>query len=148
MTDTRPPESSSRSIGDILVATGRLQGDDLHRILDRQRESGIAFGQAALDLKLLTQADVDYALSKQFDYSYLIESDSSLAPELVAAYKPFSKVGENLRAVRSQLMLRWFNQHPNNRVLAIVSPAAGEGRSFIAANLAIVFAQQLSLIHI
>ena len=55
----------------------------------------------------------------------------------MAAYKPFSKVGENLRAVRSQLMLRWFNTDPSRKVIALVSPGVGEGRSFIAANLAI-----------
>jgi protein-tyrosine kinase len=44
--------------------------------------------------------------------------------------------------VRSQLMLRWFNTDPAHKVIAIVSPGSGEGRSFIAANLAIVFAQQ------
>ena len=134
--------ASQRSMGDILLATGRLQQPDLERILQRQREAGVAFGQAALALNLLSQADIDFALNKQFDYAYLSETDASLRPELVAAYKPFSKVGESLRAVRSQLMLRWFNKATRQRVLAIVSPASGEGRSFIAANLAIVFAQQ------
>ena len=60
----------------------------------------------------------------------------------MAAYKPFSRVGENLRAVRSQLMLRWFNNENAHKAVAMVSPGAGEGRSFIAANLAIVFSQQ------
>ena len=49
---------------------------------------------------------------------------------------------ENLRAVRSQLMLRWFNSDPARKVVALVSPGLGEGRSFVAANLAIVFSQQ------
>jgi receptor protein-tyrosine kinase len=38
-------------------------------------------------------------------------------------------------------MLRWFNGDPMHKVLAVVSPGHNEGRSFIAANLAIVFAQ-------
>jgi receptor protein-tyrosine kinase len=91
---------------------------------------------------VLSKDDIDFALSKQFDYSYLSDQDQSVSPELVAAYKPFSRVGENLRAVRSQLMLRWFNTDPARKVMAIVSPGNGEGRSFVAANLAIVFAQQ------
>ena len=142
MIDSFAPLPAGRSIGDILLASGRLKSSDLARILQRQSEAGMPFGQAAMELRLLTQADVDFALSTQFDYSYLNEADSSLRPELVAAYKPFSKIGEDLRAVRSQLMLRWFNKHAQQHVLAVVSPAAGEGRSFIAANLAIVFAQQ------
>jgi len=131
-----------RTIGDILVATGRLSQDDAARIVERQRADKVQFGDAALALKVLTKDDIDFALSKQFDYSYLSDQDDTVSHELVAAYKPFSRVGENLRAVRSQLMLRWFNTDPAHKVIAIVSPGSGEGRSFIAANLAIVFAQQ------
>lgn len=134
--------SSSRSIGDILVATGRLSPIDAERISQRQQVDHSQFGDAALALKLVTKADIDFALSKQFDYAYLSDQDTSLSAELVAAYKPFSRVGENLRAVRTQLMLRWFNAKPGNKVLAVTSPAKGDGRTFIAANLAIVFAQQ------
>lgn len=131
-----------RTIGDILVATGRLSQDDAARIVERQRADKVQFGDAALALKVLTKDDIDFALSKQFDYAYLSDQDDTVSHELVAAYKPFSRVGENLRAVRSQLMLRWFNTDPAHKVIAIVSPGSGEGRSFIAANLAIVFAQQ------
>jgi receptor protein-tyrosine kinase len=135
-------QNSNRSIGDILVATGRLEAVDLSRILERQAQDGAAFGDAAIALGLLTRADIDFALSKQFDYSYLIEGQSTLSAQLVAAYKPFSRVVEELRAVRSQLMLRWFNSKPSHKTMAIVSAGQGEGRSFVAANLAIVFAQQ------
>ena len=38
-------------------------------------------------------------------------------------------------------MLRWFDAETERKALAIVSPSHGEGRSFIAANLAIVFSQ-------
>ncbi len=134
--------ASPRSIGDILVATGRLNIEDAARILERQQRDNSQFGDAALALKLLTKDDIDFALSQQFGYAYLGEQDTSLSPDLVAAYKPFSQVGENLRAVRSQLILRWFDTDPTHKMLAIVSADKGEGRSFIAANLAIVFAQQ------
>ncbi|NBX21580.1 MAG: chain length determinant protein tyrosine kinase EpsG [Betaproteobacteria bacterium] len=120
----------------------RLTAEDAARIVERQRKDQVQFGEAALALKVLSKDDIDFALSKQFDYAYLSDQDQSVSPELVAAYKPFSRVGENLRAVRSQLMLRWFNTDPARKVMAIVSPGNGEGRSFIAANLAIVFAQQ------
>lgn len=134
--------NGNSSIGDILVAKGRLTTADLTRILSRQAQDKTPFGEAAIALKLLTKADIDQALSQQFDYAYLSEADASLSPELVAAYQPFSRAGENLRAVRSQLMLRWLNNAATGKALAVVSPGAGEGRSFCAANLAIVFAQQ------
>jgi protein-tyrosine kinase len=133
---------AASAIGDILVASGRLSAQDAERVLQRQNEDQCQFGEAALALKLLTKEDIDFALSKQFDYAYLQEKDTSRSPELVAAYQPFSRVGENLRAVRSQLMLRWFNNDPTHKVIALVSPGQAEGRSFICANLAIVFAQQ------
>ncbi|MBP9058892.1 MAG: chain length determinant protein tyrosine kinase EpsG [Rhodoferax sp.] len=131
-----------RSIGDILVSHGKLSPTDLQRILERQNQDKLPFGEAAITLKLLEKKDIDFALSRQFDYAYLPDSDRSLSPELVSAYQPFSRVGENLRAVRSQLMLRWFNAEPHRKALAVVSPGSAEGRSFVAANLAIVFAQQ------
>jgi receptor protein-tyrosine kinase len=133
---------ANRAMGDILVAAGRMTPEDLERVLESQRREKIPFGDAALALRVVTRHDIDFALGKQFNYAYLIEGDSSLSPKLVAAYKPFSRVGENLRAVRSQLMLRWFNGDPLHKVLAVTSPGSGDGRSFVASNLAIVFSQQ------
>jgi len=139
--DQAPALVYSGTIGDILISTGRISANDLVQILERQKKDKVSFGEAAMALKLLTREDIDFALSKQFDYAYLSTQDASLSPQLVAAYKPFSRIGENLRAVRSQLMLRWFNTDPSHKMLAVVSPGQGEGRSFVAANLAIVFAQ-------
>ena len=138
----QPATGAARAMGDILVASGRLSSQDAARVVQHQRNHSLQFGDAAIALNVLTKTDIDFALSKQFDYAYLPEQDTSLSPELVAAYQPFSRVGENLRAVRSQLMLRWFNSDAIHKVLTIVSPGKGEGRSFIAANLAVVFAQQ------
>jgi len=130
-----------RSIGVILVDTGRLSAENAERILRQQKERGKRFGDAAIELGLLNEDDIRFALSSQFDYPYLPATDNSLSHELVAAYKPFSPVVEQLRALRSQLMLRWFDAEAERKALAILSPGNGEGRSFIAANLAIVFSQ-------
>ena len=139
-----PPnaEDGRGSIGEILVASGRLSPENVALVLAQQRQHKQPFGDAAIALKLITREDVDYALSRQFDYAYLQERDQTVSTQLVAAYQPFSRVGENLRAVRSQIMLRWFNANPRRKVLAVVSPGQGDGRSFIAANLAVVFSQQ------
>jgi receptor protein-tyrosine kinase len=131
-----------KTIGDILVDSGRLKPDALARVLERQKRDRLPFGEAAIAVKAATRDDIDFALSKQFNYSYLAETDKSISQHVIAAYKPFSRVGENLRAIRSQLMLRWFNGEPTHKAIAVVSPTAGDGRSFIAANLAVVFAQQ------
>lgn len=129
------------SIGAILIDAGRLSAEGAEQILRVQKEQGKRFGDAAIELGLLTQDDIRYALSRQFDYPYLQAGDASLSHELVAAYKPFSHTVEHLRALRSQLMLRWLDSAAGRKALAIVSPGSGEGRSFIAANLAVVFSQ-------
>ncbi len=43
--------------------------------------------------------------------------------------------------LRSQLMLRWFENDARQAALAVVSAGSGEGRSYIAANLAVLFSQ-------
>jgi len=131
--------AADRSIGKILLDAGKLKAGDAERALRFAREKSIRFGEACLQLKLVTQADIDAALSRQFDYPYLRPGDTNLSDELVAAYHPFSTQVEALRALRTQLLLRWFN--PERKLLAIVSPAHGDGRSYLAANLAIVFSQ-------
>jgi chain length determinant protein tyrosine kinase EpsG len=140
-TATNLSGGAGRSIGAILIDTGRLSAENAERILRLQKEQGKRFGDAAIELGLLTEDDIRFALACQFDYPYLPAGDSSLSHELVAAYKPFSPVVEQLRALRSQLMLRWFDTEAQRKMLAIISPGNGEGRSFIAANLAIVFSQ-------
>ncbi|NVO06719.1 MAG: chain length determinant protein tyrosine kinase EpsG [Rhodoferax sp.] len=141
-TATGSADDGRGSIGEILVASGRLSPENAARVVVQQRSHKQPFGDAAIALKLATREDVDYALARQFDYAYLQERDQTLSTQLVAAYQPFSRVGENLRAVRSQIMLRWFSANPLHKVLAVVSPGQGDGRSFIAANLAVVFSQQ------
>jgi chain length determinant protein tyrosine kinase EpsG len=130
-----------RPMGTILVDEGRLRLEDADRILKLQRKRGVSFGEAAKQLRVLSEDDIQYALARQFDYPYLIPGQSKLQGELVAAYTPFAPVVENLRATRSQLMLRWFGVSAAQRAIAIVSANRGEGRSWVAANLAIVFSQ-------
>ncbi len=130
-----------RSIGAILIDAGKLTAEDAERILRLQRERGLRFGDAATQLGLITQADIEFVLSRQFDYPYLLRGQSDVREDLVAAYVPFSPQVEALRALRSQLMLRWVDIDPAHKALTIVSADRHEGRSFIAANLAVVFSQ-------
>ncbi len=137
---SKPAEGSGRPIGQILVDAQRLAGPDVDRILDFQQDSRARFGEAGRALGLLTDDDVRFALSVQFDYPYLT-TGSGLSRELVAAHQPNARQVEELRALRSQLMLRWFSTGADRKGLAITSAARGDGRSYLAANLAIVFSQ-------
>ncbi|MDB5874135.1 MAG: hypothetical protein JWQ07_3577 [Ramlibacter sp.] len=129
-----------KPIGQMLVDWGRLDEADVQRILEFQKKAGLPFGEAGIAMGLLDREDVDQALATQFGHPSL-SADSLLSRELVAAREPDSEAVEHLRALRSQLMLRWFENDARQAALAVVSPGAGEGRSWMAANLAVLFSQ-------
>ena len=131
--------SRDASIGKLLLDLGKITPEDAERVLRLQKEEGLRFGDAAQKLGFVTEADIRQALSLQFDYPYLQANQGAFSKDLVAAYQPFSPQVEALRALRSQLILRWFNE--GNKALSIVSANAGEGCSNLAANLAVVFSQ-------
>ncbi|MBK7649306.1 MAG: chain length determinant protein tyrosine kinase EpsG [Betaproteobacteria bacterium] len=133
--------NTSRSIGALLMDAGRITPEAAERILKLQKDKNLRFGEAAVELGLLTEDDIQHVLSQQYDYPYLMPGDECVSEEVVAAFKPFSPVVEQLRALRSQLMLRWFDAEVGHKVLAVVSAGRAEGRSFTAANLAVVFSQ-------
>jgi protein-tyrosine kinase len=126
-------------IGQLLLRAGKLTADNVDRVARTQAELGLRFGAAAMRLGLVNQDDVDAALARQFAYPLAAPGDSALSPRLVAAFHPAGVQGDTLRAMRSQLLLRWFGigQH----ALAISGVGAGDASSVLAANLALVFAQ-------
>jgi protein-tyrosine kinase len=136
---SEPVAARSRSIGLLMLEAGKLTTEGAERALRHTKEKGIRFGEACVQLNLVTGADIERALSTQYDYPYVQPGETSLSQELIAAYRPFSPQVEALRALRTQLLLRWFSSE--RRILAIVSPRARDGRTFVAANLAVVFAQ-------
>jgi protein-tyrosine kinase len=129
------------SIGAVLVDSGKITQQDAERVMRLQREQGLRFGDAAVKLRLITEAELEQVLSRQYEFPFLIPGESKLSRELVAAYSPFDPRVEVFRALRSQLMLRWFNPELELKHLAIVSPYRGEGRTYLAANMAVVFSQ-------
>ncbi len=128
------------NLGEILVSSGRLDALAVERVTARQKARGIPFGAAAVELGLVSQADVHAALSRQFDYPVLAAGDQGADPELVAAFEPNSPRVEALRKLRSQLVLRRMT-NPQLCSVAVVGAARGEGRSWLAANLAVLFSQ-------
>lgn len=130
-----------RSIGDILAELRNLTAEQVEKILERQRESGIRFGEAAVELGFASKDDVLFALSQQFHYPYAPEEQRKASPELVALNEPFSPRAETFRGLRSQLMMRLFADAAPRHALAIISPDAGDGKTYCAANLAVTLAQ-------
>lgn len=137
------PTVLDRSIGEIIAETRNLSAEQVEQILVLQRERGIRFGEAAIQLGFASTDDVLFALAQQFHYPYAPEERRKLSPELVALNQPFSVQAEAFRATRSQLMMRVFQDHPQEprRALAVVSPNPGDGKTFFTANLAVTLAQ-------
>lgn len=127
-------------MGPLLVQQGRLGAEDAERIHLHQERTGQLYGEAGIELGLLRVEDVRLALAWQFGHA-VPPAGAGLSPELVAAWQPDSPAVEHLRSLRSQLMLRWFENDARHAALAVVSPGPAEGRSWITANLGALFAQ-------
>ncbi len=131
-----------RTIGSIIGEACKLGEEQIAQVLVYQREHGLKFGEAAVALGMARSEDVLWALSQQFHYPYSPDSHQEINPELVVATKPFSKQAESFRAIRSQLMMRLFNDETQpRRALSIISPDSGDGKTFFVANLAVAFSQ-------
>jgi protein-tyrosine kinase len=136
---TVAPAKNDLFIGRLLLDSGKITPQDAERILLVQKAKDIRFGEAAVQLGLATEQDIQFALAKQFDYPCLNKGEGDFSAELVAAYEPFSSRVESMRALRTQLLLRWFRE--GHKHLTLVSTTAGQGCSYVAANLAVLFSQ-------
>ncbi len=134
-------ETRHKTIGAILVEAGRLRVEEVERILRLQARKGMTFGQAGQKLRILSEDDIQFALARQFDHPYLMPDRSRLNKELVGAFSSATTAVEDLGKIRNQLMLRWFSVNGAGHPIAVVSPNRRDGRSWLAANLAISFAQ-------
>lgn len=136
------PVVTDRAIGEIIRDLRNLSAEQVERIVQHQRQTGIRFGEAAVALGFASTDDVLFALAQQFHYPYAPEDQRKLSPELVTLNTPFSLQSEAFRGIRSQLMVRVFHDQPGPRAaLAVISPESGDGKTFFAANLAVSLAQ-------
>lgn len=133
--------SPSRSIGNILVTAGRLTPEAAEQIHSKQRESDVLFGEAGVSMGLITRDDVEFAIARQFEYSVLKKGESPISEEIVAAYDPFGPRSEAFRELRTHLLLRWYETEARARTLSVISTQRNEGKSHVAANLAVSFSQ-------
>lgn len=126
-------------IGELLRTSGKINEEDIDRVIVLQRERNLRFGEAAQRMGIVSREDVDHALAQQFEYPYVLSAESNLSPLLVTAFEPFGALAELIRTLRGQLSLRWFNDRRST--ISVVAPRHEMGTSVVAANLAIAFAQ-------
>lgn len=135
------PFKRDRLIGQILCRSKGLEPPDVERILKHQRQRGGRFGEAAIALGLATEEDILEALAEQFEYPYVRGfSGNPFEAELVCAFDPLGEDAQSFRELRTELLTGVLDGS-TRRALAVVSPARGDGRSYVAANLAVAFAQ-------
>jgi polysaccharide biosynthesis transport protein len=125
-----------------LIDAGLLSPAEVERISALASEQGLRFSDAAVGSGLVTLEQLSLALSVRSDFPLLDPADSAVAPEVVAAFDANHPFMDDLRMLRTQIKARLNEGGVGaSRVVAVVSQADGEGKSFTAANLAVSFAQ-------
>ncbi len=128
-------------IGSILVELGKLKSSQVDLVLSQQQGNPRRFGDLAIALGVLAQADLELALLRQ--RAFVVEPLHRGEPgqDVMALLSDASPQAEVLRAVRSQLVLRWFGPEPEQRTLAIVSAQRRDGRTRVCSGLAVLLSQ-------
>jgi protein-tyrosine kinase len=165
MNETRSEEilpSYDDELRQALIDTCRLSVDAIERINEAMRMSRMDFGDAAVNIGLVTANEaadahawvraiiagrnkgvIETALNRQGNVRSVIVRPSHVgrpANQLLIAFDPDSPRSERIRALRTELTL--LNEAVRQSTcLAILSPRSGEGRSQVAAELAIAFSQ-------
>jgi chain length determinant protein tyrosine kinase EpsG len=132
------PSPVDTQLGELLHGDGTLTEQDIQLIFAAQLESGERFGEAASRLGLVSEQEVQRALARHAEFPQFAFGKSALSAELIAAYQPHSRRAEELRTLRSELILRWFGR--GNPAVAVVEARRGHGGNVLAANLAVTTA--------
>jgi len=150
---------------DIQAALAHLHGistEDIERINELAQSLNVGFADAAVQSGLVSQQQIDDALDRIRSRTAppsggLIEEvlrrnlsrrrelvlweGPHLEPseQLIVTHDPTHERSESIRSLSTELLLRTRNS--GGGIIALVSPCVGEGRSQLAAELAIAFAQ-------
>jgi protein-tyrosine kinase len=135
-------------IGEILAKANDLDQTQVQAIVDYQASHSCKFGEAAVALGLVKVGDVMWALSRQYQYAVSPDDGEAarrfakLDDELVVGKHPYSDAAEMVRDIRSQLLESVLNPDVSRKLaVAITSPNVGDGKSWLAANLALSLSQ-------
>ncbi len=126
-------------LGELFMQKGLLTTEQIDQVAQLQKEKKLRFGDAALSLGYLTQPQLDLALGEQFGYSIKDLLNGSADKSLKFFHHPFSKEAEEIRRLRSELLLKFGGEEKIK--ITLVSAASGDGKSYMAASLAIALSQ-------
>lgn len=71
------------TLGEILSASQIITAGDVAAALEEQQRSGARFGEALINLGIVAQEDIDWALSNQLDLPYVRLRSDSIDPDAV-----------------------------------------------------------------
>ncbi|MFS0735490.1 polysaccharide biosynthesis tyrosine autokinase [Sphingomonas sp. 1P06PA] len=131
-----PPHTGR--IGEVLRRAKLIDDRQATEIARHAETYGVRFGEAAIALGIIDDETLERALATQFDMGV---PELGVNGEPIAFTNPTSPAAEDYRSIRNALALRWFKHPQGAQTLAVVSPQRGDGRSVMAANLAVCFAQ-------
>jgi len=129
---------SHKTIGAILLDSGKITQEQAGLVFEQQNIDDSRFGDAAIKLGLVNEHDIKFAVSQQFDFSYLSPDNESIDQCLISAFVTDGPQVEAIKYLRSQLSFRWFEE---NKSLVVCSPVSGCGSSYVSANLSVLYAQ-------
>lgn len=69
------------TIGEILFASQIIGEGDIASALEEQKRTGVRFGEALLSLGVVTQEDIDWAISNQLDLPYIRLKKEMIDPD-------------------------------------------------------------------
>lgn len=75
--------SKKGSLGEILSASQIITESDILAALEEQKRSGCRFGEALLNLGVVTPEDIDWALSNQLDIPYIRLKRDMIEPDAI-----------------------------------------------------------------
>lgn len=122
-----------------IIQRYSLNSDDIARIKRLQETCFVSFVEAAVRLGYIPQEDVDSRSSARH-LPRAVQTGATPAAELLIAHDLDHPRSEQIRSLRTELLQRHHSPYEAN-MLAVVSPGTREGRSQLAAELAIAFAQ-------
>ena len=155
------PDVAEKDLRAELISRCNLTAEDVETIYSAMEPTD-TFDSAALRLGLVTQEMIEDALAEarglfaedaagpiqmalgkiRSDRNLVVRDGEPVSPgaQLSYALDPYDLRSERLRALRTELMLLTESTRHAN-IVPILSPGPGEGRSQLAAELAISFAQ-------
>ena len=156
------PMESDQELSDALVLLYKLPDEAIESIHQARKALGLTFQEAALHTGLVTQRELEEAgeLARRHTRhegrgiieealrrrpgtrDLVVWEGERLRPgkDLTLAHDSYSERSEAIRTLRTELLMRT-NGRRGAGMFALLSPCAGEGRSQLAAELAIAFAQ-------